>query len=191
MISEELKPTHFCRGISGRIVASIWWFVTMIIYASYTANLVSFLTVEKPFSLVEGIDDLIHPKPGVRYGAKANGSTYFFFRDADNANYNAMFEKMAEDRNIPKSNEEGIQLVQKYKYAYLMESSTIEYNIERICDVVQVGKPLDEKGYGIAMKKSILKKISKKIFMIIIFYDFRFAFSRSFECRNFTTTRKR
>lgn len=35
-----------------------------------------------------------------------------------------------------------------------MESSSIEYIIERNCEVTQVGGELDAKGYGIAMKKS-------------------------------------
>ena len=36
-------------------------------------------------------------------------------------------------------------------YAFLMESTTIEYNIERECDTTQIGGLLDSKGYGIAL----------------------------------------
>ena len=35
-------------------------------------------------------------------------------------------------------------------YAFLMESNSIQYQIERKCDLIQVGKLLDSKGYGIA-----------------------------------------
>ncbi len=35
-------------------------------------------------------------------------------------------------------------------YAYLMESNSIQYQIERNCDLIQVGGLLDSKGYGIA-----------------------------------------
>lgn len=42
----------------------------------------------------------------------------------------------------------------KGAYAYLMESTTIEYVIERNCDLTQVGGMLDSKGYGIAMPPS-------------------------------------
>lgn len=38
-----------------------------------------------------------------------------------------------------------------------MESTSIEYMVERNCDVAQVGGLLDSKGYGIAMKKSMYK----------------------------------
>ncbi|PZC73971.1 hypothetical protein B5X24_HaOG200831 [Helicoverpa armigera] len=51
------------------------------------------------------------------------------------------------------SNKEGEERVVRGKgaYAYLMESTTIEYVVERNCDLTQVGGMLDSKGYGIAM----------------------------------------
>lgn len=124
--------------------------------------------------------DLIHPLPGIKYGAKATGSTLLFFRDSENPEYNEMYRKMETDKSLPIGNKEGEKLVEKGKYAFLMESSTIEYITERNCkvrgsglsminkdifsllttQVVQVGGLLDEKGYGIAMKKS---KISFEI----------------------------
>jgi len=54
------------------------------------------------------------------------------------------------------SNQEGIQRVKNSngKYAFFMESSSIEYVVERECDLAQVGGLLDAKGYGIAMRKS-------------------------------------
>ncbi len=51
-------------------------------------------------------------------------------------------------------NNEGLKWAQTKNYAFLMESSSIEYLIERNCDVTQVGGLLDDKGYGIAMRKS-------------------------------------
>jgi ionotropic glutamate receptor len=42
----------------------------------------------------------------------------------------------------------------KGKYAFLIESSTNEYQNERSpCDTIKVGKNLDAKGYGIATAK--------------------------------------
>jgi len=35
------------RSISGRIVGGAWWFFSLIIISSYTANLAAFLTVER------------------------------------------------------------------------------------------------------------------------------------------------
>lgn len=39
------------------------------------------------------------------------------------------------------------------KYAFFMESATIEYITERYCNLTQVGGLLDNKAYGIATKK--------------------------------------
>lgn len=52
---------------------------------------------------------------------------------------------------------EGVERVQRSNglYAYLMESSTIEFFIERKCDLTQVGGMIDSKGYGIAMRPGI------------------------------------
>ena len=52
-----------------------------------------------------------------------------------------------------KGNTEGIDRVKKGngQYAFLMESTTIEYVIERECDTTQIGGLLDSKGYGIAL----------------------------------------
>lgn len=51
------------------------------------------------------------------------------------------------------NNDEGLDRVIKGKrdYAFFMESTAIEYQMERHCDLIQVGGLLDSKGYGIAM----------------------------------------
>ena len=49
------------------------------------------------------------------------------------------------------SNAEGIERVQESggKYAFFMESASIEYIMERHCELARVGRELDAKGYGI------------------------------------------
>lgn len=61
-------------------------------------------------------------------------------------------------QNIPgvmfDDNDKGVARVKTTNYAYLMESTSIEYITQRDCDLQQVGGLLDDKGYGIAMRKS-------------------------------------
>ncbi|GIY87857.1 glutamate receptor [Caerostris extrusa] len=45
-------------SIAGRIVGSVWWFFTLIIISSYTANLAAFLTVERMVTPINSADDL-------------------------------------------------------------------------------------------------------------------------------------
>lgn len=88
------------------------------------------------------------------------------------------FMESARPSVFPSSNVEGVERVVKGKgkfiykaqtlnkyltvrkmyitgsYAFLMESTSIEYVIERNCELTQVGSMLDSKGYGIAMPPS-------------------------------------
>lgn len=70
------------RAPSTRIVASMWWFFTLIMVSSYTANLAAFLTIQNPTSDVDSIDDVIAGKAPDGFGAKKSGSTANFFRDS-------------------------------------------------------------------------------------------------------------
>jgi len=66
-----------------------------------------------------------------------------------------MYEFMCDHPEyMTNSNAEGVDRVGNENYAFLMESSSIEYITERQCSLTQVGSLLDEKGYGIAMRKS-------------------------------------
>lgn len=67
------------RSLSGRIVGSVWWFFTLILISSYTANLAAFLTVERMVSPINSADDLAS-QTDVQYGTLLHGSTYEFFK---------------------------------------------------------------------------------------------------------------
>ncbi|XP_032596034.1 glutamate receptor ionotropic, kainate 2 isoform X2 [Drosophila grimshawi] len=147
----ELAPKAF----STRAVASSWWFFTLILVSSYTANLAAFLTVESLVTPIEDAEDLSENKGGVNYGAKNGGSTFTFFKDAKYPTYQKMYEFMKDNpQYMTDSNQEGVDRVENTNYAFLMESTTIEYITERRCTLTQVGALLDEKGYGIAMRKN-------------------------------------
>ena len=46
------------RAFSTRMIAALWWFFTLIMISSYTANLAAFLTVERMESPIESAEDL-------------------------------------------------------------------------------------------------------------------------------------
>jgi ionotropic glutamate receptor len=50
-----------------------------------------------------------------------------------------------------KKNQEGIDRVKDESYAFLMESTSIEYTVQRECKLTQIGGFLDNKGYGIGL----------------------------------------
>lgn len=57
----------------------MWWFFTLIMISSYTANLAAFLTVERMDSPIESAEDLAK-QTKIKYGALKGGSTAAFFR---------------------------------------------------------------------------------------------------------------
>lgn len=138
------------KAPSTRIVASIWWFFTLIMVSSYTANLASFLTVQKAPPVITSVKDLIRmaEKKEVTYGAKKGGSTFKFFELSDNPDYQLMYQYMVKNEKsvLVTSNDDGVARAKAGGYAYLMESSTIEYIEQRQCEVEKAGNKLDQKG---------------------------------------------
>lgn len=79
-LAERLtRSTPSFRSLSGRIVGGVWWFFTLIIISSYTANLAAFLTVERMVSPIESAEDLAK-QTEIAYGTLDSGSTKEFFR---------------------------------------------------------------------------------------------------------------
>jgi ionotropic glutamate receptor len=60
------------------MVSGIWWFFTLILISSYTANLAAFLTVERMKSPIESAEDLARQNV-IKYGAISGGATMTFF----------------------------------------------------------------------------------------------------------------
>ena len=127
--------------------------------SSYTANLAAFLTTQLMDESIDSADDLVRQSK-VKYGAVKGGSTSSFFKNSNFTTYQKMWSFMETSRPsvLPASNQEGVERVVKSKrtYAFLMESTSIEYEVERNCELRQVGGLLDSKGYGIAMPFGII-----------------------------------
>jgi len=70
-----------CRSLSGRIAGSSWWFFTLILISTYTANLAAFLTVERMLTPIKSADDLVK-QTRIKYGTLDAGSSKTFFKVA-------------------------------------------------------------------------------------------------------------
>ena len=149
------------RAVSTRTVASFWWFFTLIMISSYTANLAAFLTIDRMDSPITSVQDLA--TSDIRYGAVLTGSTAAFFKDSTSQLYRRMWARMKDwDSVLVDSNTAGVHKVvaDGGTFAFFMESLSIEYQIERNCQLIQVGNNLDSKSYGIALpKRSILRPL--------------------------------
>ncbi|XP_063237624.1 glutamate receptor ionotropic, kainate 2 isoform X3 [Bacillus rossius redtenbacheri] len=142
------------KATSTRIVGGIWWFFTLIIISSYTANLAAFLTVERMITPIENAADLAE-QTDISYGTLEGGSTMTFFRDSKIGIYQKMWRYMESKKPsvFVSTYEEGVKRVLEGNYAFLMESTMLDYEVQRDCNLTQIGGLLDSKGYGIATPK--------------------------------------
>lgn len=67
------------HSISGRIVSGIWYFFTLIIVSSYTANFAALLTIDRMATPINSVEDLVSQRD-VQYGTIGVGSTIEFFK---------------------------------------------------------------------------------------------------------------
>lgn len=142
----DLNP----KATSTRIIGAIWWFFTLILISSYTANLAAFLTVERMITPIESVEDLA-AQSKIAYGTLESGSTMTFFRDSRIETYQKMWRYMENRPSVfVSSYEAGVARVLQGNYAFLMESTMLDYMVQRDCNLTQVGGLLDSKGYGIA-----------------------------------------
>lgn len=125
--------------------------------------------MEKLVNPIESAEDL-SKQMKIKYGVVAGGSTEQFFRvghsslhrcslsstlifqESSIPEYQRMWKFMSNNPDVfVKKNQEGIDRVKAESYAFLMESTTIEYTVQRECNLTQIGGLLDNKGYGIGL----------------------------------------
>ncbi|XP_030836055.1 glutamate receptor 2 [Strongylocentrotus purpuratus] len=159
------------RSISGRIMGGVWWFFTLIIISSYTANLAAFLTTQSMQSPIKSAEDLA-AQTKIQYGVHKGGSTVEFFRKSSSPLYRKMWSFMANTEPSPlaESTEDGVRRVRESdgKYAYLLESKMNEYReTQKPCDTMAVGDPIGTSSYGIAVSKHLVE-LQKELTVAIL-----------------------
>ena len=137
-----------------RILSSMWWFFTLMMVNAYIANLVASLTNNKLPSEFDSLESLID-QDKVKYGTLAGGSTSVFFSESNETEYKRAWNQMISFKPsaFTSSNKEGVDRVRKGNgsYAFLMETTSMSYNIERDCNLKQVGSQFSEKHYALAV----------------------------------------
>ncbi|NP_001191610.1 glutamate receptor 1 precursor [Aplysia californica] len=159
------------KSVSGRIVTSVWWFFTLIIISSYTANLAAFLTTMRMSGSIRSAEDLVK-QTEIKYGPYRGGSTYMFFNQTTVSLYQRMWSFMTSQPDVfVENNDKGIDRVRDShgKYVFLIESTLNEYYSSRYpCNTMKAGSNLNSKGYGIAtpMGSDIRDKLTLAILQL-------------------------
>uniref|UniRef100_A0A5K3F9E2 Glutamate receptor n=1 Tax=Mesocestoides corti TaxID=53468 RepID=A0A5K3F9E2_MESCO len=129
------------RSLSGRIVGGAWWFFTLIIVSSYTANLAAYLTVERMTNPIKSYEDLARQSK-VKYGIIKSGSTRNFFEKSNIKIFQRMWKFMESNPDVlAPTVKAGVERVinSNKDYAFILESTMNEYfNQRRPCTTVKV-----------------------------------------------------
>ena len=91
--SVRLSASSSGRSFSARIAGGVWWFFTLIIISTYTANLAAFLTVERLITPINSADDLSR-QTSIEYGILKDSSTQEFFKHSKVQVYRNMYNFM-------------------------------------------------------------------------------------------------
>ncbi|RWS07679.1 uncharacterized protein B4U79_10386, partial [Dinothrombium tinctorium] len=105
---------------------------------------------------VASVDDLPDQNE-IEYGVVRGGSTFYFFKESDHPKFRKIGEYLVKhSQEMPRSNREGVERVKNANgtYAFFMESAALDYIVGKECDVMQLGKRVNSRYYGIAMPKN-------------------------------------
>ncbi|KAG5882514.1 hypothetical protein JTB14_033315 [Gonioctena quinquepunctata] len=155
-------------SLSAKIVCACWWilgFFTLAMYIAFSTSRSPMaekeIVFENVFELVERAEDY-----GIKFGALKGGATETFFKSSNAEIYKEIGIYMEEHpEEMVSSTEDGIERAETENYAFFMESATIEYAVRRHCNLSSYGGLLDNKGFGIAVRKGspILIPLNKAI----------------------------
>lgn len=140
------------RSFSARVLGMVWAGFAMIIVASYTANLAAFLVLDKPQTSLTGINDprLRNPMENFTYATvKGSAVDMYFRRQVELSNMYRTME--GKHYNNP---EEAISAVKSgVLKAFIWDSSRLEFEAARDCDLITAGDLFGRSGYGVGLQK--------------------------------------
>nr|XP_023026687.1 glutamate receptor ionotropic, kainate 3-like [Leptinotarsa decemlineata] len=157
-------------SLSSKIISCCWWTVCFFTLAMYIAFSISRSStrISSKEVIFNDVNELVEKAEsyGIKFGALKGGATEAFFKSSSSEVHEAISTYMEEHPEyMTVSTDEGIQRVEQENYAFFMESATIEYAVKRHCSLSSYGGLLDNKEFGIAVRKgsTILNPLNKAI----------------------------
>ncbi|XP_017856767.1 PREDICTED: glutamate receptor ionotropic, kainate 1 [Drosophila arizonae] len=142
------------RGLPMRLLTAFWWIFALLISQTYIASLAAFITSSKMTGNIASLHDLIDQNK-VKFGTIRGGATSVYFSESNDTENRMAWNKMLSLKPdaFTKNNEEGVDRVKVSRgtYAFLMETTNLQYYVQRNCELTQIGESFGEKHYGIAV----------------------------------------
>ncbi|WAR06851.1 NMDA1-like protein [Mya arenaria] len=140
-------------------MSSAMWFAWGVLLnsgigeASYTANLAAFLVLDRPDASISGIDDsrLRNPNENFRYATVKDSAVEMYFKRQ--VELSTMYRKM--EKFNYKNADDAIKDVKKgvELQAFIWDSSRLEYEDAKDCDLVVAGELFGRSGLGVGLRK--------------------------------------
>ncbi|KAH8353734.1 hypothetical protein KR084_013022 [Drosophila pseudotakahashii] len=141
-------------GLPMRLLTAFWWIFALLISQTYIAKLAAFITSSKIAGDIGSLHDLVDQNK-VQFGTIRGGATSVYFSESNDTENRMAWNKMLSFKPdaFTKNNEEGVDRVKLSKgtYAFLMETTNLQYHVQRNCELTQIGESFGEKHYGIAV----------------------------------------
>ena len=138
--------------LPGRVLTSAWWFFSLILISTYTANLAAFLTVKRINPPISDMGDLAS-QTKIQYGTVRNSGVEMFFRNTKIEPFSNMWASMSElmPDSMVNNTAEGLKKVKEGDYAFLWDSTVTSYVAATDCEFIEIGPSVDPKGFGIGV----------------------------------------
>ncbi|XP_052069391.1 glutamate receptor-like [Mytilus californianus] len=138
------------RSLSGRVMLSFWWIFTILMSATYTANLAAYLTVTIIDSPINSLEELARHED-IRPLIFSGANLHTLFQTAKTSVYRQIWSKMEE---MPKANhlETILSYVRTNEYALLLDNSVLEFIMLQDCKTYAVAdETFNKAGLGFVL----------------------------------------
>ncbi|XP_066500296.1 probable glutamate receptor [Hoplias malabaricus] len=137
------------KALSGRVITAIWWIFSLVVLASFFANLSSWLRSDNQQLSIKSFEDLANQNI-VKYGTLHGSSSLNFFKNSNDPVYRRIYENMERQQSYAKTMEEGIRRVQEEDYAFIGESVSLDLAVARYCNLMRCPEIVGMRGYSVA-----------------------------------------
>ncbi|XP_071965173.1 glutamate receptor 3-like isoform X2 [Antedon mediterranea] len=144
------------RSHAGRVLTGFWWVFCLIMVFLYGLNLSPYMTAAKKAAFIRTAKDLLE-QIQVNYGCVKEGSTYDFFKNSTDPDYQRVWGYISTAYPDPLVDfvSDGVRRVRESNgdYAFLAESAILKYEAYRKpCDLLITDGFITRSMYGFAVQ---------------------------------------
>ena len=152
------SPERVPQSVSGKIVTIAWYFASTVFVASYTANVVTSVSLHaRKSDKIDSVADLLL-RADVGYGTAKNTLTEAQLRDAQTSIAKQMYRNLISGESnlhfFVANESAGIEAVKQGRYAFIYDSVVLDlYAVESGCKLKTVPLGFGSVDYAVVVRK--------------------------------------